>query len=209
MASSSNRLTLNERKGDIFSAASNTLIIHACNCQGSWGGGIALAFKKHYPEAFKVYAKHCHDNEPKSLLGTALLIPPAALISNGRDSGVPVGAPNINSTKTPASSSKPKKAAEKQHFIGCLFTSNFYGKRKDSPSKILSATGPAMEDLLKQVRDWNAAHGDGETVGEVRMCKINSGLFAVPWEDSVEVLEGLEVGESGVREIEIVEREEE
>ena len=197
--SNSNHLTISESVGDIFTATPNTLVIHACNCQGSWGGGIALAFKKNYPEAFKVYAKHCRDHDAKSLLRTALLIPPAELNGAGDVKGR-VGAPRISGR-----AAAPKKT-EAKHFIGCLFTSNFYGKRKDSPSKILDATAPAVMDLMEAVKDWNASHGDGEKVGEVRMCKINSGLFAVPWEQTVDVLEGIEVGE--VKEIEVIEREE-
>lgn len=38
----------------------------------------------------------------------------------------------------------------------------------------------------------------GREAGEVRMCRINSGLFGVPWERSKEVIEGLELGEGEV-----------
>lgn len=198
-----NILKLTERTGDIFTAAPNTLIIHACNCQGSWGGGIALAFKKNYPEAFKVYAKHCRDHDAKSLLGTALLIPPVDGESETTGKGK-VGAQRIGASQ--------RGKARTKHFIACLFTSNFYGKRRDSPAKILAATGPAMEDLLHQVQAWNAAHkgggGAGEKVADVRTCKINSGSFGVPWEETVSVLEGVEVGDADgeVKEVEIIER---
>jgi len=179
-------LNIIEEIGDIFSAPKNTLIIHACNCQGSWGGGIALAFKKHYPRAFKVYAAQCKASSASELLGTALLIAPTKDTLN----------------KGSGSSSKDT------HFIGCLFTSNYFGKRKDSPSKILSATGPSMEDLMQQVKDWNSSHADAEKIGEVRMCKINSGLFAVPWRKTVDVLGSLKVAEGDVNEIRVLEREE-
>lgn len=79
-----------------------------------------------------------------------------------------------------------------------------------------------MRDLLEQVRGWNEAHsGDGAVrVEKVRICKINSGLFGVPWEDTVEVLEGIGLdegdggsgdgkgGDAAVSEIEVWEREE-
>ena len=79
-----------------------------------------------------------------------------------------------------------------------------------------------MQDLLEQVAEWNAAHAgdEGMQVRRVRMCKINSGLFGVPWEETVEVLEGIDLGGGeggggdegedegvGVREIEVWERE--
>ncbi|KAF3247403.1 ADP-ribose 1''-phosphate phosphatase [Orbilia oligospora] len=63
--------------GDIFAAPTNSVLIHACNCQGSWGAGIALAFKQLYPAAYRIYHNHCTNvSNPSSLLGTTLLIPP-------------------------------------------------------------------------------------------------------------------------------------
>lgn len=51
---------INYYKGDLFSAAGkDTALIHACNCKGSWGAGIALQFKKRYPDAFTRYNKLC------------------------------------------------------------------------------------------------------------------------------------------------------
>lgn len=65
-----------------------------------------------------------------------------------------------------------------------------------------------MRDLLKAVDKWNqkdGSSGDGTKgedcesgkvhVGEVWMCKINSGLFGVPWKETVDVLEAIEVDE--------------
>ncbi|EME78238.1 uncharacterized protein MYCFIDRAFT_212330, partial [Pseudocercospora fijiensis CIRAD86] len=162
-------LTLTESTGDIFSAPPNTLLIHACNTEGSWGAGIAAAFKSHYPSAYTIYHDHCHMHGGE-LWQKALLIP-------------------------------PQPDDENEHFIGCLFTSRSKGRRKDSPSRILGATEPAMRDLLRLVRE------NGE-VGEVRMCRVNSGLFGVKWEKTKGVLEGIEVEGEGVREVKVVSREE-
>lgn len=173
------RLQIEEEIGDIFSAPPNTLLIHACNCEGSWGAGIALAFKKSYPDGYEVYADHCDQHEAKDLFGAALLIPP------------PDDADN-----------------ESKHFVGCLFTSRSKGRKKDSPARILGATGPAMRDLLEQVKEWNAKAEESERVGEVRMCQINSGLFAVPWTKTKAVLEGIEVlGDGGVKVVKVVSRD--
>lgn len=90
-------------------------------------------------------------------------------------------------------------------FVGCLFTSRSKGRKKDPPGKILQATGPAMQDLMRQVR---AVKGQGKGVREVKMCKINSGLFNVKWEKTRAVLEGIEVGEDDFKEVVVVEREE-
>ncbi|OCL01305.1 hypothetical protein AOQ84DRAFT_278341, partial [Glonium stellatum] len=145
--------------GDIFYAPPSTLLIHACNTQGNWGAGIALEFKKRYPQAYAMYRSHClTKHSPKTdpvPTGTAFLIPPCE-----------------------TSPDAPK------HWIGCLFTSARYGKAKDRPEKILASTRPAMMDLLRQVREVK-----GEGVMDVRMCKINSARFGVPWDRTVDVLE--------------------
>ena len=146
-------------KGDLFGGASaDTLLIHACNTQGSWGAGIARAFRDRYPKAYIIYRNFCtREYDPATNpipTGTALLIPPV-------DAG-------------------------KNHWIGCLFTSAKYGKAKSSPEVIVRNTVPAMQMLLELVR---LAGG----VGEVRMCKINSGLFAVPWPKTTEALESIQV----------------
>lgn len=174
-----------EEIGDIFSAPSNTLIIHACNCDGSWGGGIAKAFKDRYPKAYDEYAKHC-DRHGHSLLDTAQLIPPVDAKSLGEEG------------------SKEDDKEVPKHFVGCLFTSRHYGRKKDSPARILEATKPAMQDLLKRVDAFNSKAKQEDRIAEVRMCKINSGLFAVPWEKSKAVLERIDISSSDVKVIKIV-----
>lgn len=116
-------LTITEEKGDIFASPKGSVLIHACNCEGLWSAGIALAFKKHYPKAYDVYHQHCkkYKHDQGSLRGTALLIPPV------------------------------DGDAERRHSIGCLFTSFHVGWRKDSEKQILENTKLAMEDLLRQV----------------------------------------------------------
>lgn len=74
--SSPNNFHIEEKVGAIFEAPENTIIIHACNCLGSWSAGIAAAFKQRYPNAYEVYREHCENNTPASLIGTSLLIPP-------------------------------------------------------------------------------------------------------------------------------------
>ena len=55
--------------------------------------------------------------------------------------------------------------------IGCLITSKDYGLNVDSPEQILKATKSAITDLIKKNMSGK----------EICMCKINSGLFRVPW----------------------------
>lgn len=157
-----------DKIGDIFDAPPNTVIIHACNCLGNWGAGIAAAFKQRYPQAHKKHLTHCKDLSPDQLIGTAQLISPC-------ETGDKIGKPN------------PK------HHVGCLFTSKRFGRNRDKPDEILAATGPAMEDLLKQIKEATNA---GEEIAEIRTCQINSGLFAVPWEDTKDVIGKIEVDQN-------------
>ena len=108
--------------------------------------------------------------------------------------------PNSNSARGRGSNAPPPP----KHFIGCLFTSAHYGRRRDSPRSILNATVPAMVDLLRKVREWNAACEAGEEVREVRMCKVNSGLFGVPWGETRRVLGEIDVGRSVVKVVRVV-----
>jgi ADP-ribose 1''-phosphate phosphatase len=163
------RIRITDRTGDLFAAPPQTLLIHACNTIGSWGGGIALAFRNLYPAEFQIYRAHCARSSPNQLLGTALLIPPQKKGGAGRGG----------------------------HWIGCLFTSRRYGRAKDAPGVILRATGPAMRDLMRLVVEEEVRRGVG-VVGEVRMCRINAGLFAVPWERSKRAIEEMELGEGEV-----------
>lgn len=179
------RIRITERTGDIFAAAPpNTLLIHACNASGSWGAGIALAFRARYPAAFAAYRAHCAAApRPDQLLGTALLIPPRR------------SPPPLSSSRSESSQGQGR-GKRHGHCIGCLFTSRRSGKARDPPDRIVRATGPAMRHLLRLVAEEERR--SGVRIGEVRMCQINSGLFAVPWERSKRAVEELDLGEEEV-----------
>jgi len=50
--------------GDLFSSNARTLV-NTVNCVGVMGKGIALEFKKHFPEMFKDYVRRCENGEVK------------------------------------------------------------------------------------------------------------------------------------------------
>lgn len=77
------------RNGDLFSAPSG-LICHQVNCKGKMGAGIALTFRKKYPEAYRLYAELCYNNTPDKLLGTCLVYKNAVCMfaQDGYGSGV-------------------------------------------------------------------------------------------------------------------------
>jgi ADP-ribose 1''-phosphate phosphatase len=66
-------------------------------------------------------------------------------------------------------------------YIACLFTSAHYGKYKDSPEIILKNTESALRDMFKQLSNLSSF--------QIRMCKINSKSFNVPWKDTKLLLE--------------------
>jgi O-acetyl-ADP-ribose deacetylase (regulator of RNase III) len=50
------------QQGDIFEARTQ-VIVNPVNCQGVMGKGLALAFKKRYPDMFAVYQQECKTGE--------------------------------------------------------------------------------------------------------------------------------------------------
>lgn len=69
------------------------------------------------------------------------------------------------------------------HTIACLFTSKSYGQYVDPPARILKATETAIADLIRQNVDGKSLH----------TCKINSGLFRVPWPQTKAILRATDV----------------
>jgi len=60
------------RKGNLFKAAKpGAILLHSCNASGAWGAGIALQFKKRYPEAYRQYVDWCQKG-PDELVGSYL-----------------------------------------------------------------------------------------------------------------------------------------
>ncbi|ODQ68576.1 hypothetical protein NADFUDRAFT_19717 [Nadsonia fulvescens var. elongata DSM 6958] len=153
-------MTVEYVHGDLFSQSPlQTILLHACNAQGSWGAGVALGFRTRYPQAYLDHQLFCrkyaanHGGQTKGLVGTCQLIP----ISNNRG------------------------------MVACLFTSDKFGSKVDSPEMIVDATRAAMADLKSQL---NSLKIEDQTI---HMPRINSGLFSVPWEMTERVLK-----ESGV-----------
>jgi ADP-ribose 1''-phosphate phosphatase len=151
-----------EETGDLFNSPDRAVLIHACNCLGSWGGGIAAEFRRRYPEAHRIYQNHCSDNSLSNLIGTALLIPPS-------------------------------EHQGPQHWVGCVFTSKRVGRHKDTPPQIIRNTELAMTEMLRLI----AEQGQGAIVG-IYMCRINAGLFNVPWRETKYILQSLDVDLRGM-----------
>lgn len=184
-------LSLSERPGDIFTHPRPALLIHACNCLGHWGKGIAAAFKQKYPQRYEVYAEHCRKSKehPEGLLGTALLIGPQ-----------PTGLANSSRKSRTAEEFIDESHGDKMDldWIGCLFTrvkpgmprSKSLAVKRQAQVETLEATAKAMRDLVRLVKE---AEGSGRMVGTISwaMPRINAGLFGVDWDATKAVLSKL------------------
>lgn len=129
-------------KGDMFELKpEGAYLAHACNCQGVWGSGVAVQFRKKYPSAYKAYVETC--------------------LKYG-----------------------DHKAGHADVFgrVVCLYTSKDYGQNKCSVNKILDNTRVALTMLTIK----------NPEIKELHMPKINSGLFAVPWQETEEILKEFE-----------------
>jgi ADP-ribose 1''-phosphate phosphatase len=152
-------LQLTYHKGDMFAdVPRGTVLVHACNTQGHWGAGIAKAFKQQYPKAYADHHTFCAKDHNKS-------------------SPVPTGTAQLLAPRD----------GDKQHWIGCVFTSAKYGKGKDKPDMIIRNTAKSMPMLLELISQVD------DQVAGIRLCKINSGKFGVPWEKTEEVLKNIEL----------------
>lgn len=61
-------------KGDILQVAGiPRILLHSCNCNGSWGGGIAYQLALRYPDAEKEYMERC-ERHVVGLLGKCQLL---------------------------------------------------------------------------------------------------------------------------------------
>ncbi|EXJ61735.1 hypothetical protein A1O7_02164 [Cladophialophora yegresii CBS 114405] len=188
---------IREITGDIKDAPDRAVIVHAVNCQGVWGYGIAKELKNMCPAAFEIYRLHCQRaSRPYYLAGTCLLIAPQRSDYEQKRKLKLRGVDNALSREVPL----PKT----RHWIACLFTSTGYGKRnlkmnnpgKDSPSQILNHTRLALEEFRTRLEDYEIPDSNkvttsdavDETPGEIWSSKFNSGAFGVDWELTRDIL---------------------
>ncbi|KPI38740.1 ADP-ribose 1''-phosphate phosphatase [Cyphellophora attinorum] len=165
MAPSNGKFVIDAVTGDVVEEVPNGgVLVHACNCIGNWGAGVALHLKKHFPEAYKLQYEYCQERTHEELMGSCLVILPQ---------------------------DEDSKAIGKEVYIACLFTSHGYG-RKNSKTKnpglskkadVLTATKTALEDLRKQL-DQLHSKGESDRVLEITSVKFNAGSFKVPWEET-------------------------
>lgn len=45
--------------GNLFDAPKGSYLLHACNCVGRWGSGVAAEFARRFPKAYGEYKARC------------------------------------------------------------------------------------------------------------------------------------------------------
>ncbi|KAK0741879.1 hypothetical protein B0T21DRAFT_408732 [Apiosordaria backusii] len=158
----SRRLVLTHQKGDLFDAPPDSVLIHACNTIGKWGGGIAATFKKYYPAAFESDRyRLVKDDDP-----------------TGHPNPVNDGQGDEVKGDEAKDGDASKPTHEKDiHYVACVFTSKSIGAHRDPPEMILKNTEKAMKNLMFQLSNVKFNQKDCPYIPQVRMCMINSGLF--------------------------------
>lgn len=130
-------------KGSLFDVAEpESILIHAVNCRGVWGSGIAKEFKIKFPQSFEIYHYSCSNK-------------------NVGEAGI--------------------CKQENGYSVGCLYTSESYGKEVDDKDKIIVQTTLALNDLVTVCLPIKYK-------GKIYSNKFNSGLFGVPWEETEKIL---------------------
>ncbi|KAB8202167.1 MacroPoa1plike [Aspergillus parasiticus SU-1] len=185
MTSKKTHGSIREIQGDLFDAPDGAALIHACNCIGSWGGGIAKAFKQKYPAAYNIYHTHCQKYKfsPEYLVTSDPPDQPHKPQSSTRNKEIQL--PEGTALIIPPQE-KDYKGKAKKHWIICLFTSRNYGKRVSPPDVIIRNTELAIADMVRQIHRLRAEESG---IGELWSCRFNSGLFGVEWVLSRRVLE--------------------
>lgn len=69
--------------------------------------------------------------------------------------------------------------------IACIITSEFYGKRVDSPKMIAEATFTSVQDILRMIMALPYQF----PLLEIHSPRINSGLFNTPWSKTRKAIE--------------------
>ncbi|KAF7289514.1 S5A-REDUCTASE domain-containing protein [Mycena chlorophos] len=126
-------MTVTHLIGDLFSAPANSILVQACNTRGSWGAGIAVAFKEKFPDAFEEYKAACK-KDGAALLGSCLLIRGAeydvACLFTSKDYGRRVDPPDqiIASTRSAVADLVAQNTTDSpKQLFGCRFNSGKFG----------------------------------------------------------------------------------
>ncbi|EDO17451.1 hypothetical protein Kpol_1037p48 [Vanderwaltozyma polyspora DSM 70294] len=148
------------------------ILIHSCNCNGTWGGGIAYQLAVHYPEAEKIYTDIC-DDFGSELLGKCVLIPSFS------DDSLLIGC--LFTSVYGGSSHDTKNEILKYTKLSLMQLSLQLENNDSCIDTCLSEYNQLLISNIKHhLKDY-----------KLEMPKINSGIFNVPWEETEKILKEL------------------
>lgn len=151
------------------------ILIHSCNCGGSWGGGIAYQLAVRYPKAEDVYIDACN-KYGNQLLGKCLFIP-----SYKNDDLIICC---LFTSAFGGASHDYKKSILNYTEQGLQNVKTWYYEGEDA------VNDPVEKDINRVIKNLNKSLKDYK----LEMPKINSGIFGVPWEETENVLEKFDKG---------------
>ncbi|CAI4055219.1 ADP-ribose 1''-phosphate phosphatase SKDI_02G1270 [Saccharomyces kudriavzevii IFO 1802] len=157
-------------KGNILRATTYPrILIHSCNCDGQWGGGIAYQLALRYPKAENDYVELC-EKYGSALLGKCTLLP------SYENSDLLICC-------LFTSSSGGSSHGGKQSIL------DYTGLSLDKLRAFRAAGGKTKtnNDIINAYVGDNIKHQLGEY--KLEMPQINSGIFGVPWKETECVLE--------------------
>lgn len=162
-------------KGNCLSASihHSRILIHSCNCNGSWGGGIAYQLGVKYPNAESYYIELC-ERFGADLLGKFVLLPSCtdSTLLIGCLFTASFGGPNQGSGESILKYTKlALEDMRKKVVEGAVGLDDI---------DVFSNT--YMEAYKGKLKTPISAH-------QLEMPKINSGIFGVPWQKTERLLE--------------------
>ncbi|CAI4037263.1 hypothetical protein SMKI_02G1310 [Saccharomyces mikatae IFO 1815] len=160
-------------KGNILKATTHPrILIHSCNCNGSWGGGIAYQLALNYPKAESDYVEVC-EKYGSALLGRCILLPSyensdllICCLFTSSFGGSSHGEKNsiLNYTKLSLNELKAYRAS--------------------------GGKGKVNDDIIDIYLNNHTKHHIGEY--NLEMPQINSGIYGVPWKETERVLKEID-----------------
>lgn len=132
-------------KGSLFDAPKGSILMHACNCRGVWGSGIAKTFSERFPKAYNAYAYECL-RKGSLLLGTCFLIPDTdyaiACLFTSENYGRCVDSPDqILASTRKAVNDLIKQNVSNKPLHTCKINSGMFNVSWKDTESILEATG--------------------------------------------------------------------
>lgn len=147
-------------EASLFDAPRHSVLVHACNARGSWSGGIALAFKSRYPDAYTTYRDHCLARTAATLVGTTQLIRThdqkwiACLFTSDRGGGSCDSSDRILRATRSALKDLVRQVRDLNHDVpvvaACKFNSGIFAVPWEKTAAVIAEVGIDMDVYVPQ-----------------------------------------------------------